>query len=251
MKRTYWVFLGLVLLGLPSLFHSESLNPAAAITMGLFLMAGLFWVTAPIPIYATSLLVILLQLVLLSKNAPGVQYFSFPYPAELAPSPAVFTGTLAHPILILFLGGFMIATVAVKFSLEKNLVRILLAPCGSSPRLLLFGILLATALLSAFMSNTATTAMMVAMLLPVLSRLTADDPLRIALASAIPLGANLGGMATPIGTPPNAVAIGALASSGIRLDFGQWMLMAVPLTLTSLLLGGLCLLALYPPKAKK
>lgn len=144
----------------------------------------------------------------------------------------------------------MLAAGAVKYSLEKNLVRIFLGPCRNSPKLLLFGVMLVTALLSAFMSNTATTAMMIAIILPVLALVDEKDPLRISLALAVPIGANLGGMATPIGTPPNAVALGALASQGIRVTFAEWMMLAVPLTLIALGIAGVFLLILYPAQAK-
>lgn len=249
MQRLFTASLGLVLLALPSFLPLEGLSPAGRITFGLFLFAAVYWMFSPIPIYATSVTVILFQLALLSDASPLVEFFSFPYVVADAPSANKFTGTLAHPILILFLGGFMLAAGAQKYHLEKNLVRVFLAPC-KSPLLLLGGVLGACALLSAFMSNTATTAMMFAVLIPVLASLEMDDPLRISLALAVPMGANLGGIVTPIGTPPNAVALGALAEQGIRVSFADWMVIGAPLAIISLIFAMFVLIKVFPPKAK-
>lgn len=250
MKRLFTAALGLVLLAVPLFLPLEGLSPAGRITCGLFLFAAVYWMFAPIPIYATSVTVILFQLALLSNASPLVEFFSFPYAASAAPSADKFTGTLAHPILILFLGGFMLAAGAQKYHLEKNLVRVFLSPC-KSPKLLLIGVLGVCALLSAFMSNTATTAMMFAVLIPVLNALELDDPLRISLALAVPIGANIGGIITPIGTPPNAVALGALAEQGIRVSFASWMVIGAPLALVSLIFVTFVLLKMFPPKAKQ
>jgi sodium-dependent dicarboxylate transporter 2/3/5 len=107
--------------------------------------------------------------------------------------------------------------------------------------------MLATALLSAFMSNTATTAMMITVITPIIATLPPGDRFRTALALAIPTAANLGGMATPIGTPPNALALGALASAGHPVAFTTWMAYAVPVTIVSLALGWWLLMKLFPP----
>lgn len=250
MKRLITAAAGLVLLVIPLFLPLEGLSPAGRITCGLFLFAAVYWMFAPIPIYATSVTVILFQLALLSNASPMVEFLSFPYASAAAPSADKFTGTLAHPILILFLGGFMLAAGAQKYHLEKNLVRVFLAPC-KSPKLLLIGVLGVCALLSAFMSNTATTAMMFAVLIPVLGALEMDDPLRVSLALAVPIGANIGGIITPIGTPPNAVALGALAEQGIRVSFASWMVIGAPLAAVSLVFVTIVLLKMFPPKAKE
>lgn len=251
MRRTLVLIAGLVLFLLPQFLSFEGLSPAGAITLGMFLCAGLFWIFEPIPIYATSLLVIGGQLLFLSKDAPLVAAKAFPYAAAQAPTSSSFMATLAHPILILFLGGFMLAEAASKYSVEKGLTRLMLAPFGTKPAYVLLGLMLATALLSAFMSNTATTAMMITVIAPIIAVLKPEDRFRTALALAIPTAANLGGMATPIGTPPNAVALGALASKGYNIPFSTWMALAVPLTLVALALGWWLLLKLFPSKEAK
>lgn len=250
MKRLFAAASGLVLLAVPLLLPLDGLSPAGRITFGLFLFAAVYWMFSPIPIYATSVLVILFQLALLSNASPLVEFFGYPYASAEAPPADKFTATLAHPILILFLGGFMLAAGAQKYHLEKNLVRVFLSPC-KSPKLLLIGVLGVCALLSAFMSNTATTAMMFAVLIPVLGALEIDDPLRVSLALSVPIGANIGGIITPIGTPPNAVALGALAEQGIRVSFASWMVIGTPLAIVSLVFVTFVLLKMFPPKAKR
>ncbi|MCU0791292.1 MAG: DASS family sodium-coupled anion symporter [Opitutaceae bacterium] len=249
MRRTLVLIAGLLLLALPSFLPLEGLSAAGAITLGIFLCAGLFWVFEPIPIYATSLLVIGAQLLFLSKSSPLVVARAFPFPTAEATSPDKFMATLAHPILILFLGGFMLAEAASKYSLEKSLTRLVVAPFGNQSGRVLFGLMFATALLSAFMSNTATTAMMITVISPIIATLPPGDRFRTALALAIPTAANLGGMATPIGTPPNALALGALSSAGYSVSFSSWMLLAAPLVVASLAIGWWLLMKLFPPSA--
>jgi sodium-dependent dicarboxylate transporter 2/3/5 len=115
--------------------------------------------------------------------------------------------------------------------------------------MIVLGLLLATAVLSAFMSNTATTAMMMTVILPILARMPDTDPARIAVVLAIPIGANIGGMATPIGTPPNAIALAALQKAGIHIPFGTWVMMALPLVLITLVICWVVLIRLFPARA--
>jgi len=249
MRRALNILVGLILFLLPSFIPFEGLSAAGAITLGMFLCAGWFWISEPIPIYATSLLVIGGQLLFLSKSAPLVISRSFPYAAAEATAAEKFTATLAHPILILFLGGFMLAEAASKYSVERSLTRVILAPFGNAPGRVLLGLMLATAVLSAFMSNTATTAMMIAVITPIIATLAPGDRFRTALALSIPVAANLGGMATPIGTPPNALALGALASVGQKISFSTWMILATPVVIIALALGWWVLMKFFPPSS--
>jgi sodium-dependent dicarboxylate transporter 2/3/5 len=115
-----------------------------------------------------------------------------------------------------------------RFKLDKAMGRILLRPFGDQPQRIMLGLMLITATFSMFMSNTATTATMMAVVLPVVAALPAEDRLRVGMVLAIPFAANIGGIGTPVGTPPNAIAVGQLAGSGISISFGKWMLMAIP-----------------------
>lgn len=224
------------------------LSEAGHIALGIFFLAAAFWMLEPFPIYATSVLVIFLQVVLLSKEGILLNIGTEAYSPD---SYTAFIGTLANPIIILFLGGFVLADAAVKYDLDRNITRILLRPFGSRPKYIILGLMTVTAILSAFMSNTATTAMMMTVIIPIAARIPGKDPLKIALALSIPFAANIGGIATPIGTPPNAVVIGALSQQGIDIPFGEWMILAVPLVAVALLLSWLLLNLMFRSDTKR
>ena len=243
-KKNYSIFAGIIGFTIPFFLQVPGLSEAGHIALSIFLVAAVFWMLEPVPIYATSIMVILLQVLLLSSEGILNQNENY-----IADSYTAFIGTLANPIIILFLGGFVLAGAAVKYDLDRNITRILLKPFGSKPSYIILGLMSVTALLSAFMSNTATTAMMMTVVLPLIAKTEKRDPVRIALALSIPFAANIGGIATPIGTPPNAVVIGALSAQGIFIAFTDWMLLAVPLVILMLLISWLLLLRLFKPKA--
>lgn len=244
-KTSVSILLGIIGFAIPFFLNIPGLSEAGHVALSIFIIAAVFWMFEPVPIYATSIFVILLQVFLLSK-----QGILFPeITAEYSPnSYTEFMGTLANPIIILFLGGFVLADAAVQYDLDKNLTRILLKPFGSNPKFIILGLMVVTAILSAFMSNTATTAMMMTVILPIIARTDVDDPARIAIALSIPFAANIGGIATPIGTPPNAVVIGALSNQGIDIAFTEWMVLATPLVIVVLIAAWLILLWMYRPK---
>ena len=323
LKQIVGLALGILGLVLPWLIDLPGLNFAGQVTLGIFLMAGCFWVTEPVPIYTTSLLVIFLEVLLLSREGPLIQFgrpetvpaqaaaVADGAPAHLVPAASLASGpalwvarpgelperiaveildqrpdtavvrsasisadslvltdpdhwlttyrptpyrnffaALADPIIILFMGGCLLADASVKYRLDRSLTRMFLKPVGTNPSLIVLGLLVATAVLSAFMSNTATTAMMMTVVLPILAKLGPDDPARRAVVLAIPVGANIGGIATPIGTPPNAIALAAAAKQGVVIPFATWTLMALPLVVVSLLLAWVLLVRLYRPAAR-
>ncbi len=251
MRQTIWLFFALLALLGPIFFDlgGDRLTFPGEIALGIFLMAAILWISEAVPIWSTSLLVIGLQVILLSDqsillndaNRGTFELRSF----------REFYANLAHPIIILFLGGFFLAAAAVKFRLDKNLTRLLLGFFGRKPQNVLLGLLICTGILSAFMSNTATSAMMITVLIPIMAQMKPKDPLKLALALAIPCGANIGGIATPIGTPPNAVVLGALAKQGITIGFAQWMLLAVPIVLVMILITWRLLIVLFPTESKR
>ena len=155
-------------------------------------------------------------------------------------------GALANPVIILFLGGFLIADGAEKYRLDKNLAAVLIRPFTGSARTTVLGLMVITAMLSMFMSNTATTATMFAVIIPILGALPAGRA-RAGLALSIPVAANVGGIGTPVGTPPNAIALGALEEAGYRISFLDWMIMAVPLMVLILVGAWLLICALLLP----
>ncbi len=318
-KQAIGLIVGIGAFILALLIPLEGLSLSGQITLGIFAMAAFFWILEPIPIYATSMLIILLQVILLSsqgfvfspKYAPQVgvvEEVAEGAPAYRVPlealsdsgqifkvtakaakplsefeivskdaesvlirskslsasdrviedgdhrsvatetsSYATFYSTLASPIIILFLGGFALAASAVKFGLDKNMTRVLLKPFGNKPQYVCLGLMICTAILSAFMSNTATTAMMMTVVLPIVGGMAMSDPFRKGVALAIPVAANVGGIATPIGTPPNAVALAALKESGINISFSSWMLMAVPFTIILLFISWRLIMWFFKP----
>ena len=224
-----------------------ALNPLEIRVIAIFVMAALFWILQPFPIWSTSMFVIVLMIFTLSNSAlmpfrvEGVEPIKF----------KAIMATFADPVIMLFLGGFFLASAACKYNMDKNLARVLLKPFGKDPKWVLLGLMIITAVFSMFMSNTATAAMMLAILGPVLKLFDDSDKGKAAFALAIPLGANIGGMGTPIGTPPNAIALGALQANGFNISFGQWMEFGVPYVIILMVIAWLLLLKLYPIKMKE
>jgi solute carrier family 13 (sodium-dependent dicarboxylate transporter), member 2/3/5 len=224
---------------------SEAMPREAAFMAAIFVLAALLWMTEGLPLFATALLVIGLQLVLLA-NPGGWAGFGF----ESGPSPdyrQIVAGA-ADPVLILFFGGFLLAQAAVKEGVDRSMSALLLRPFGERPIMVMIGVMIVTALFSMFMSNTATTAMMIALVAPMLAQIPAGERFRRGLVLAVPFAANIGGMGTPIGSPPNAVAVGHLQQAGLDVRFLDWMLVAVPLMAACLALAGGLLWWLFRPR---
>lgn len=219
--------------------------------IAIFFLAALCWILEPIPIYATSLLIIVLQLLLISDHGLWfTQYSSDTQALGTLLSQQTIMGTFSSPIIMLFLGGFFLAIAATKYRLDINLARVLLKPFGHDPKFVMLGLMAITALFSMFMSNTATTAMMLSILSPVLVMFSDNDKGKIAFALAVPFAANIGGIATPIGTPPNAIALKYLVGEQ-SIDFLQWMLMGVPFVCILLLFTWWLLTTLFPSSLKR
>ena len=236
----------LVLLLPATAFPIADLTVTEQRVIAMFLLAALCWVFEPIPIYATSVLVIVLELLMLSdkglifmRHGEGEAGFGtlLHYKDIMA--------TFSSPIIMLFLGGFFLAMAATKYRLDQNLARVMLKPFGKKPANVMLGLMVITAVFSMFMSNTATTAMMLAILTPVLASFPAADKGKIAFALSIPVAANIGGIGTPIGTPPNAIALKYLVGE-YNIDFGEWMMFAVPFVIVMLFLAWVLLIKLYP-----
>ncbi len=233
-------FVGVLLVGSSGSGEGD-LTVEANRMLAIFGAAVVLWVTEAIPLAATSIAVILAEILLISDQAIVDTTEGFE-----APPYATIYATLAHPVLILFLGGFILAEAAARYQLDRALAGFLLAPFTRSTTALVGGLMGITAVLSMFMSNTATTAAMLAVVLPVASRLGADDPLRIALVLCVPIAANVGGIGTPVGSPPNAIALGRLADEGIEIDFVKWMLLAVPIAAITLVVSWVVITRRYP-----
>ncbi|MEH6530746.1 MAG: SLC13 family permease [Photobacterium frigidiphilum] len=246
------ILIPLIILLLPaSAFPVEGLTIVQQRVIAIFLLAALCWVLEPIPIYATSVVIIVLELLLLSdkglylfRQDEGQAHFG-----ELLVSSDIMA-TFSSPIIMLFLGGFFLAMAATKYRLDVNLARVLLKPFGTQPKYVMFGLMLITAIFSMFMSNTATTAMMLSILAPVIALFGAKDPGKIAFALCVPVAANIGGIGTPIGTPPNAIALKYISEDNM-ISFGEWMFFGVPFVAILLVFAWFLINYLYPAKQEK
>ena len=242
------VLITLVLWNLPSeSFGIEGLNTVQQRIIAIFAFATLMWIMEVVPSWATSVSIIGLMLVFCSNS--GVKWMC--NPDEVGPL-LDYKGVMAcfaDPVIMLFIGGFILAIAATKTGLDAQLAKVLLKPFGKRSEMVLLGFLLITGLFSMFVSNTATAAMMLTFLTPVFKQLPPEGKGRIALALSIPVAANLGGMGTPIGTPPNTIALKYLNDPdglNMGLGFGQWMMFMVPLVILLLFIGWILLRKMFP-----
>lgn len=234
----------------------EGINAVEQRIVAIFLFAAIMWLSEAIPSWCTSVLIIVVMLFTVSSaslvpfagttDAAG-EWTKYP---NLIPYKDIMH-CFADPTIMLFIGGFVLAIGMTKTKLDVVLAKYMLKPFGQKSENVLLGFILVTAIFSAFVSNTATAAMMLAFLTPVLKSLPADGKGRIALALAIPLGANIGGIATPIGTPPNTIVLGYLNETlNIQVGFGEWMIKMVPFVAILLFAGWILLRKLFPFKQK-
>ena len=231
---------------------SQTLEPIFTLTqqrvIAIFVFTALMWILEVIPTWTTS--VVAIVAILLTTSNKGLAFLITKENVGSLTHYKDIMAAFADPVIMLFLGGFVLAFAATKVGLDVQLAKVMLKPFGKNPKTVLLGVLLVIGVFSMFMSNTATAAMMLTFLTPVLATLPKDGGGRISLALAIPIAANIGGMGTPIGTPPNAIALGALNEAGFEINFLDWMLRMVPFVLVMLLIAWVLLMKLYPFKAK-
>lgn len=224
-SRIIGLFTGLALFLVTLVFPPPGeLSGSAWAALGMMMLMAAWWATEAIPIPATSLVPIVL---IPALDLGSVQDATTPY---------------ANPIIFLFLGGFTLGLAMQRWNLHRRIALHILLLVGTSPRRQVGGFMLATAFLSMWVSNTATSIMMMPIGLSVLSMMEADDDDRlhrygVALLLAIAYSASVGGIATLIGTPPNALLAGYLTDQqGIDVGFAQWMVIGVPVALAMLLI---------------
>jgi len=215
---------------------------------GIFVLACLLWATEALPLFATSLLIIGLEILFLANpakwdglglsNGATVDYLYFLKP-------------LSDPVIILFLGGFLLARASIKAGVDRLIAAKLLKPFTSSPSKMMLGIIIITSAFSMWMSNTATTAMMLSILVPVLIQLKDEPLIARGLVLAVPIAANLGGMGTPVASPPNAVAVGYLTNLGYKINFSDWVIAALPLMVFMLWISWKIIQRRYNPERKQ
>ena len=230
-----------------SMYGIEGLNVIQQRIIAIFAFATLMWILEIVPSWATSVAIIVLMLLFTSDS--GITWMCNEEKVGTLLSYKSIMATFADPVIMLFIGGFILAIAATKTGLDSHLAKVLLKPFGKKSDNVLLGFLFITGLFSMFVSNTATAAMMLTFLTPVFKQLPPEGKGRISLALSIPIAANLGGMGTPIGTPPNTIAIKYLNDpEGLNLGigFGEWMLFMVPLVIVLLLISWRLLRWLFP-----
>ena len=228
-------------------FGIDGLTVVQQRIIAVFAFATLMWVFEIVPSWATSIAI--MGLLLLFTSDSGVKWLCNPEEVGKLLSYKGIMACFADPVIMLFIGGFVLAIAATKTGLDVHLAKILLKPFGTKSEIVLLGFLLITGLFSMFISNTATAAMMLTFLAPVFKQLPANGKGRIAMALSIPVAANLGGIGTPIGTPPNTIALKYLNDpEGLNLGigFGQWMLIMVPLVALLLFISWIVIKKVFP-----
>ncbi len=257
-----------IILFLPaSAFGMEGLTVIQQRMIAIFAFAALMWITEGVPAWVTSVLVIVLMLFMVSDssitalinpaNYSGIDVEQITSDGKeisrmvgLVPYQSIMAA-FADPTVMLFMGGFVLALVASKSGVDVTLARIMLKPFGTRPTVVLLGFMFVCAIFSMFISNTATAAMMLTFLAPVFRALPDSEHGKVALALCIPIGCNIGGIATPIGTPPNATALGYLREAGISIGFLDWVVMLFPLMIAILLCAWFILSRAYKFTEKK
>jgi sodium-dependent dicarboxylate transporter 2/3/5 len=200
----------------------------------LFFSIGL-WLSEAIPAFAVSLFIIAYLVFAL-----GNSYFnSAPENIEK------YGQTFSSSMIWLLLGGFFLAAAMTKTKLDQALFKYTLKLSGTNPRHLLIGLMGTTMIASMLMSNTATTSMIIAAILPLLTALGKKSGIAKALLLGIPLAAATGGIGTIIGTPPNAIGAGALKSAGIIIEFIDWMKFGIPVSFALTAIGCIALISIY------
>jgi len=215
----------------------SDLSPAGRRMLFILVLSVGLWVFEAIPVFAVGILIIGLEIALLGR--PGGVF------AEDANTWEIFVRPWASPIIWLFLGGLTLAKAAEKTGLDRRLVMISLRFFGQKPAGFLLGMMTVGFVLSMFMSNTATAALMITMVMPMIRQCNRDDPFAKAILLGIAFSCNLGGMGTVIGTPPNAIAAGALRDLA-PLTFAHWMLLGIPPALVLFFLTWIFLCLRFP-----
>lgn len=198
-----------------NLLSDPLFTPTQRNVMFLLFFAICLWVTEAIPPFSVGILIIGFLVLIMGRHD--------------AQNAMKYLQTWSDSVIWLFLGGFFLAEAMKKTALDTLLLKHLLPKFGTDPRYVLWGLMLITALMSMFMSNTATTAMMIATISPIFATLDKKANLSRALLLGIPAAASIGGMGTIIGSPPNAIAVGALENAGYSVTFLEWMLVGTPI----------------------
>ncbi|MBX2815288.1 MAG: DASS family sodium-coupled anion symporter [Saprospiraceae bacterium] len=213
-------------------FHPEGLSPEANVILASTVWIALWWITEAVPIAVTALLPIIL------------------FPLFGGMDLSATTAAFGHKYVFLYMGGFIIAIAIEKWNLHRRIALSIINVIGTNVRMIILGFMLATAFLSMWISNTATSVMMLPIGMAIIAQLkddpsTQEDENRIfgkALMLAIAYSASIGGISTLIGTPPNLVLAGAVEEIyGKEITFMQWLTFGLPISVVLLAIAWLYL----------
>lgn len=223
----------------PLLFAPDGLPQAAVIVAAIGIWMAIWWATEAIPVAVTAFLP-LVALPLL--DVMPMRDIAAPY---------------AHPIIYLFFGGFVVALAIERCGLHRRIALLVFSLAGADARALVAGFMIAAAFVSMWISNTSTTLMLLPIAMSVVTVITESMPtldhrksenFAMSLLLGLAYGATLGGLATLVGTPPNAFMAGFMADNyGVQIDFARWMLVGLPVSLTLLPVAWLVLTRLVFP----
>lgn len=233
---TKFLFSFLAAFFLSTIPEYNALNSDANYMLFILCFSALLWMTEAIPAFAVAFLIISLEILFLGFHDFNFDTTSKDWVYYLKP--------WSSPLIFLFIAGFILAIAASKTKLDLWLAKKVLFYFGSKPHNILTGLMIVTFILSMFISNTATTAMMMTMLLPILDNMKKSNPFQKGILLAIVVAANIGGMGTIIGTPPNAIAIGILDENAP--SFVSWMIIALPPAILLVVFLRFVILKLYP-----
>jgi solute carrier family 13 (sodium-dependent dicarboxylate transporter), member 2/3/5 len=222
-NKQIFLFLGSLLTALviTGLVRESSYSQAQTYVLFLLVFSAGLWLTEAVPPFAVGLFIIAYLVFTL-----GYEKFTS-NPVDIK----IYMNTFSSSVIWLLMGGFFLASAMTKTKLDADLIQITMKVCGAKPKHILLGLMMVTMIFSMLISNTATTAMVIAALMPLLLKLDKGSPTRKALILGIPIAATTGGMGTIIGSPPNAIATGALINAGHQMDFVTWILYGLPLAL--------------------
>jgi solute carrier family 13 (sodium-dependent dicarboxylate transporter), member 2/3/5 len=225
----------IIALALTFLLKEPGFTDSQVYVMFLLFFAVGLWLTEAIPPFAVSLLIISYLVFTLGNS-------------HLNSAPeniAKYANTFSSSVIWLLLGGFFLAAAMSKTKLDEALFRFTLKISGTNPRNVLIGLMLTTMVASMLMSNSATTSMVIAAVMPLLVVLGKKSGFAKALLLGIPIAATTGGLGTIIGTPANAIAVGALANENISISFLQWMMYGIPVAVLLTAVSCFALIRIY------
>lgn len=235
-------FLGSLIaaIALTWLIREPSFNESQVYVLFLLVFSIGLWLTEAVPPFAVGLLII------------AYLVFTMGY-EKFTTSPQdihIYTNTFSSSVIWLMMGGFFLASAMTRTRLDADLIRLTLKMCGAKPSRILFGMMMVTMVASMLISNTATTSMVIAAVMPLIASLGSQSKVAKGLVLGVPVAATTGGMGTLIGSPPNAVAAGALAAVNEPVDFVTWIFFGLPVTIVLTIVAWWVLVRIFMKSAK-